>query len=143
MQEKENPLNVIVRRLMILIRFVGAGIKVNALKPYWHDSYVVRTNALALALNAANWLYLYQNRTGEGFPLILHYNLFFGVDTVGEFGLLYTLPTVGLILLALNAVLGQAFFKLERLASYLLTLTALIVQLFLLLASHLLIMANR
>lgn len=143
MPTNENPLEIILRRFRLLIKFIGAGIRVNALKPFWHDRYVVRTLFLSAALNLATWAYLHENKFGEGFPLILHYNLFLGVDVVGEFRQLYILPAVGLLFLVLNAALGQFFFKIERLASYLLTLNTLIVEIILLLASYLLIRVNQ
>jgi len=56
--------------------------------------------------------------------------------------MVFLLPTVGVILFLLNALLGQFFYKIERLASYILTLNILIVQAFLMLACYLIIRTN-
>jgi hypothetical protein len=88
------------------------------------------------------WTYLYAKRIDSDYPIILHYNLFFGVDFRGNYTMVFLLPLVGVILFLLNALLGQFFYKIERLVSYILTLNILIIQIFLMIASYLIIKTN-
>jgi hypothetical protein len=44
----------------------------------------------------------------------LHYNIHFGVDTIGAWWRIFTVPVVGLAFLLLNAGLAKFFFKRER-----------------------------
>lgn len=40
-------------------------------------------------------------------PVPLHYNIYFGIDLVGEWWFLYMLPAIGVILLLLNALIAS------------------------------------
>lgn len=142
MHKKENAVKVILRRLFILNKFLFSGIKINALKPYWRQREIARTLFLSALINLLMWVYLYANRIESDYPVILHYNLFFGVDLLGNYNMSFVLPAVGAILFILNALLGQFFYKIERLASYILTLNILIIQIFLTIACYLIIKTN-
>lgn len=83
----------------------------------------------ALLINAANWgLIAYFIRPVD-FPIILHYNVYFGVDVIGAWWQLYFLPLIGLVILSVNAVLGYLFYQQkERIVAHLLVLATFIVQ---------------
>lgn len=142
MEEKESQLKVFLRRLLILKNFFISGIKVNVLKPYWRQKEVARVLFLSAIVNLSMWGYLYANRIESDYPIILHYNLFFGVDFLGDYDLIFLLPLIGAILFLLNAALGQVFFRIERLASYILTLNILFIQLLLMLSCVLIVRTN-
>lgn len=83
----------------------------------------------AFFLNIANWASLAVFIRPVDFPIILHYNVYFGVDLIGNWRQAYFLPAVGTIMLAVNAILAYFFYRQkERIASYLLLLAAFIVQ---------------
>jgi len=48
----------------------------------------------------------------------LHYNIHFGVDTVGDWWRIYTVPAVALMVLIINMSLARFFFRRERALSY-------------------------
>ncbi len=63
------------------------------------------------------------------FPIILHYNVYFGVDIIGNWWQVYFLPAMGAAFFAINMILAYVFFQSrERIASYLLLLTSFILQ---------------
>jgi len=63
------------------------------------------------------------------FPVVLHYNVYFGVDMVGKWWQAYFLPCIGFGVLAVNTTLGYVFYKQkERIVAHLLLLAALVVQ---------------
>ncbi len=128
---------------MILYRFVISGLKIAALKPYWRQREVARVLFLSAVINLSMWAYLYANRIESDYPIILHYNLFLGVDLLGDYDMIYMLPAIGSILFVMNAMLGQFFYKIERLASYMLTFNILAIQSILMLSCYLLIQTNR
>jgi len=142
MQEKESGLKVFLRRLIILGKFIFSGVKVTAFKPYWRQKEVKSILVTSAIVNLTMWGYLYAYRIESDYPVILHYNLFFGVDFLGAYNMVFLLPFIGAIIFLLNALLGQFFFKIERLASYILTLNILIVQIFLMISSYLIIKTN-
>jgi len=142
MQEKESLVKVILRRLVILNKFLFSGIKITALKPYWRQREISQTLFLSAIINLTMWIYLYANRIESDYPVILHYDLFFGVDYLGGYYMAFALPAVGAILFMLNSLLGQFFYKIERLASYILTLNILIIQIILMLSCYLIVRTN-
>jgi len=142
MQQQEKLLKVILRRFIILLSFISSGIKITIKKPYWQDSEVSAVLFASGIMNLANWIYLIGNRVKSDYPIILHYNLFYGVDFLGDYEKIFLLPTVGLIVIILNSFLGHIFYQRERLASYILTLNDFLVQAILLISSYLIIRAN-
>jgi hypothetical protein len=142
MQEKENPIKVLIRRIIIFKTFLFSGIKLSILKPYWHNKEVARVIALSVIINLVMWAYLFAHRIKSDYPIILHYNLFFGVDVLGDYEKVFLLPFLGLVILLLNSILGQFFYKTEKLASYILTLNILIIQILLMASSYLIIKVN-
>jgi hypothetical protein len=63
------------------------------------------------------------------FPIILHYNVYFGVDVIGAWWQVYFLPLIGLVILSVNTVLGYLFYQQkERIVAHLLILATFIVQ---------------
>lgn len=98
---------------------------------------------LSAAANLADWLALKIFVKPVDFPIILHYNVYFGVDMLGNWKAVFILPGIGLLLLGLNTLLALSFYrKKERIASYLLLIAALMVQLSLLVASASVIIIN-
>jgi hypothetical protein len=83
----------------------------------------------ALLINAANWGSIAYFIRPVDFPIILHYNVYFGVDVIGAWWQLYFLPLIGLAILSVNAVLGYLFYQQkERIVAHLLVLATFIVQ---------------
>ena len=63
------------------------------------------------------------------FPVILHYNVYFGVDVIGAWWQAYFLPAIGMGILGVNFVLGMLFYKQkERVVAHVLILASLVVQ---------------
>lgn len=83
----------------------------------------------AFILNAADWGVLAFFIRPVDFPIILHYNVYFGVDLIGDWWQVYFLPLVGLVTLTVNAALGFLFYcQKERVIAHILLLAAVFVQ---------------
>ena len=77
------------------------------------------------------------------FPIILHYNVYFGVDVLDDWRKVYIMPLIGVFLLIINTLLGLYFYKNnERIASHILAMASLMIQLSLLVASASIILIN-
>ena len=84
---------------------------------------------VSLLLNGACWGVLVFFIRSVDFPIILHYNVYFGVDIIGDWWQAYFLPLIALSVMAVNVLLAHFFYKNEeRVISYLLLLASLIVQ---------------
>ncbi len=83
----------------------------------------------SLAVNIANWIAIAFFIRPVDFPIILHYNVYFGVDVIGDWWQVYFMPLIGLLILLINAVLGYLFYQQkERLVAHLLMLATFIAQ---------------
>jgi hypothetical protein len=142
MPEKENFIRILLRRLSIMKSFMVSSFKVAGSEPYLHNKIINKVLLLGCLLNILMWIYLFMNHVSSAYPVILHYNLFFGVDEVGEYDKIFILPGIGLVLLLINTLLANFFYRIERIAAYLLTFNTFILQALLLLASYLVIKVN-
>jgi hypothetical protein len=104
-------------------------------REYFQSRIILWLLFLTALFNLVDWVLLkIFLRSGEKL-IILHYNVYFGVDSLGVSRGAYLLPSIGLIVLILNFILSFYFYvQKERIASYILLLTALMVQLSLLIS---------
>ena len=110
---------------------------------FWNSKIILWLLGLNLASNLANWLIIAIFINHLDGDIILHYNVYFGVDELGNWKQAFLLPIIGIILFALNAVLAAWFYaKKERIASHILLLASLMAQWSLIIAAASLIMIN-
>lgn len=96
---------------------------------YWTDPTVFFSFFPAIFSNAVMWLSVWLVVQPTDQPLILHYNVYFGIDAIGDWRNIYLMPALALAFLLVNAVLSRFFYYKERMASYLFALMALVIQL--------------
>lgn len=110
---------------------------------YFRSHIVVWLLILSLTANMIDWLILKIWIKPVDFSIILHYNVYFGVDQIGNYRQVYLLPMIGLILFIINLVLSMFFYgQKKRIASYILLMATLMIQLSLIVASMSQILIN-
>lgn len=110
---------------------------------YFRNPLVLWILILSLTANLADWLILKIWIRPIDAAIILHYNVYFGVDVTGAWQKVFWAPAVGLILFGINLLLSIYFYnQKERIASYLLLLAILMIQLSLIVASASVILIN-
>lgn len=110
---------------------------------YFKNQIILWLLVLGFATNLANWLILRIWVKPVDFSIILHYNVYFGVDLIGDYQQVFVLPTIGLVLFVINSVLSLYFYhQKERIASYILLLAMFMIQLSLVVASTSVILIN-
>jgi len=143
MQEQEEKfIKVVFRRLIILKNFLLSGCKIIIARPYWKDKQIMAMFFLSILLNIFIWIFLIQNQKENTHPIILHYNLFFGVDYLGNYEKIYLIPLAGLFIIIVNSILGHFLYLKEKLAVYFLIFIIFVIQVFLLINSYLIIKIN-
>lgn len=96
---------------------------------FFHSDLVQWALIGALLLNLATWVALAFYIRPVDFLLVLHYNVYFGVDLIGDWWQAYFLALIGFMVIILNAVLGLFFYRLkERIISHVLLLGACMTQ---------------
>ncbi|MBU2082078.1 hypothetical protein KKH14_01485 [Patescibacteria group bacterium] len=76
-------------------------------------------------------------------PIVLHYNVNWGVDYLGEVKNIFILPVVGLLILSLNGFLAINLWGKNKTLSYFFTVITLLVQFFLVISGIALYIINR
>jgi hypothetical protein len=110
---------------------------------YFKSHIVIWLLILSLVANMIDWLILKIWIKPVDFPIILHYNVYFGVDLIGDYRQVFVLPLIGLILFVVNLILSLYFYKQkERISSYMLMIASLMIQLSLIVASVSVILIN-
>jgi hypothetical protein len=110
---------------------------------YFKSHIAIWLLILGFSTNLVNWLILRVWVKPVDFSIILHYNVYFGVDQIGDYRQVYVLPTIGLILFFVNSALSLYFYQQkERIASYILLMAMLMIQLSLVVAGTSIIIIN-
>ncbi|MEA1937321.1 MAG: hypothetical protein U9N04_04395 [Patescibacteria group bacterium] len=138
----EKFINIVLRRFVILKSFLTSGLKLVTFRSYWKNKTIMSIFFSSCLVNIFLWIFLFKNQRNSELPIILHYNLFFGVDYLGSYNEIYLLPAVGATIIILNTILGCLLYERGKLASYFLVFNIFIVQLFLLLAGYLIVEIN-
>ncbi len=124
-------------------KMTHAFLKPDFIGGYFRSHIVDWLSTLSLAANLINWVILKIWIKPVNFPIILHYNVYFGVDMIGGYRQVYLLPLIGLIIFVINSALSMYFYvRKERIASYILLMAALMIQLSLMVASLSVILIN-
>jgi len=97
----------------------------------------------SLLLNIALFLFFYFFIKQNNIPIVLHYNVDWGVDYFGEIKTLFILPTVGVIIFLLNGVLALKLWRENRILSYFLTTATFLIQGFLIISGIALYLINK
>lgn len=91
----------------------------------------------------ANWAALIVYIRPVDLPIVLHYNVYLGVDIIGDWWQMYFLPIIADVFFAVNTFLAHVFYqKKERLAAYIFLLASFFVQAGVLIAIAGLVMIN-
>ncbi|HPN96577.1 MAG TPA: hypothetical protein PLK35_02310 [Candidatus Moranbacteria bacterium] len=91
---------------------------------------------LSLLADLINWAVLVIFLRTSTSNIILHYNVYFGVDMIGNWKQTLLLPAIGLVIFAINFLLSRYFyFNKEKVASYILLAATFMAQTSLLIAA--------
>ena len=98
------------------------------------NRFLLYGTALALLLHCLLWLFLSSRIMPQEQSIALHYNIYFGIDLVGPWWYLLLHPLAAAAVLLVNGVLSVILLRREKILSYFLTATSILVQGFFFLA---------
>jgi len=112
---------------------------------FWRNLFIRYTTIAAIVLQIGMWLLL----VWKFLPIArqleivsLHYNIYFGIDLIGSWYGILTIPAVGLVFILVNSILILALFKREKFLSYFLAGCNVLINLGLLTALILITLLN-
>ncbi|MCF6276587.1 MAG: hypothetical protein L3J07_01925 [Candidatus Magasanikbacteria bacterium] len=112
------------------------------LKLYIKQPAILSMVILSLLVNIFMWFWLLYVLGPQQDPIFLHYNILFGVDLIGEWWNILYLPITGIFILIINFILGWVLFHKDKFIAYILNAVNLICQVFLLVATLLIVFLN-
>ncbi len=98
------------------------------------DKTILFSFIASLFVNAAIWINLFRIQKVDGL-IPLHYNIYLGIDYMGAWYKLFTIPAIGLTILALNLALSVFIYFKDKLIAHILLFSALFAQIILFLSS--------
>lgn len=93
-------------------------------------------------LNIIHWLTLYIKIKPGQSNILLHYNVVVGPDLIQKSIYAYFIPLLALVILILNFTIARIFYRKEKLSSYFLSLSTVVVQAVFFAATIILIIIN-
>jgi hypothetical protein len=103
-------------------------------------------NALMLGASAltniAIWVWLLWYIRPQSELIFLHYNVLFGVDLIGPWYQVLSIPIIGVCILLVNAGLGWFFFGKDKFIAYIMNAVTVLAHVFLGIAALLLVFLN-
>ena len=114
----------------------------------FREDLAVKINFLAsIFINIVTWFILWYKLHGfaystESGQIYLHYNIYFGIDNIGDWSQAFIIPILGLFIIIFNNFLAYIFYIKEKLVSYFLIFTQTLLQIILLAAAIFLILLN-
>ena len=97
----------------------------------------------SLILNIGLFLFFWFFIKQSNVPIVLHYNVNWGVDILGEVKSIFILPLAGMIILLLNGFLAANLWNKNKTLSYFFTAVTLLVQFFLVISGIALFIINK
>lgn len=112
----------------------------------FRDRLIQVAFSISLTINLFLWILLYftffpLREFGDLVPL--HYSIYFGIDLVGRWYKIFTLPFVGIFILFINLILSCSFYLKEKMISYFLSIATLFSQILLTIAGITVILISR
>jgi len=95
-----------------------------------------------LILNVGMWLVVWYFVKPQTEPYLLHYNIFLGIDLIGDWWKMFFLPGLGLVILLINFILSFFLLVKEKILTFYLTTVSSAAQVFLILALIFIILLN-
>ncbi|MFA5358905.1 MAG: hypothetical protein WC310_03745 [Patescibacteria group bacterium] len=109
---------------------------------YLQDKIAIFLFLFSLILNLALYIIFIVFVDSGTDQIILHYNIYFGIDLLGSWYNLYIMPAVGSFLLLTNFCLLFFVYKREQILGYFLGAVSILVELLLLIGGSLLLWLN-
>lgn len=106
------------------------------------NKFVAFSFLFSLFFNVGIWILLNQFIEPTTELIYLHYNIYFGIDLIGEWYKVYLIPFSGFLILLVNYLVGAIMYPTKKVFTYLMTGFTIPLQIFLGWAAFLIILIN-
>lgn len=136
---KRRIINLNLNKIRLLS---GMKLRLYPLKLYLRSLPVALLSGSALVLNIFSWLWLWIQIPRGVDQLFLHYSILFGVDFIGTRTQIFYVPLLGLVIWIVNTFAGWILYRKDNFMSHVLNFVNLLCQIFVVIATFLLVFLN-
>jgi len=97
---------------------------------------------VSLLVNILMWGFLYWKIEARVDPVVLKYNIYFGISLIGDWWRVFWFPLLAFIILLINFLVAAAIVKKQKYLAYFLVYTATVVQILLGVVSFFTVLLN-
>lgn len=115
---------------------------VNSISSLFKDRASVYSLLFSVLINGASWVLLLYFIEPQEEPLFLHYNIYFGVDLIGEWYRIFYVPGAALLIILVNFLLSVVICRKDLTAIRIILGTTVVVQIISLISVLFLIRLN-
>lgn len=112
------------------------------LRYFVQDKIISRVFIFSLLTNLLAWLSMFWQVPFRQGSFFLHYTVYFGVDWVGEWKMIFLIPLTGFLFLVINTLFAYFFYKSQKLISYFFVSATAILEIFIVFQGIFLIIMN-
>ena len=109
---------------------------------FFQNKKIILFLGLGLLINLIVWIFLFLKIKPQSEPVYLHYNIYFGVDLIGEWYKIFLMPFIGLVIYFINLYLSYIIYKREKIISYIIIGITIFLECVILVASLLIARQN-
>jgi len=112
-------------------------------KSFFKNKISLTLSISALIINILSWLYIFINIRPQDEPIFLHYNIYYGVDLIGDWYQIYFyLPLIAIIIFFINIFISYILYKRDEKLTYLIQGLNIFLQLSVLISTYLIVQQN-
>jgi hypothetical protein len=97
---------------------------------------------IGFVFNLVVWAFLWWKIRPQADPVYLHYNIYFGVDLIGQWYRIFLLPALGFVFYVIDIAIAAFLYKKSVLLGYVVLWLAVSLQAVLFFASYLIVRQN-
>lgn len=109
---------------------------------FFKNKFILINFIISIFLNFVLFFLIFLKIRPSSEPIALHYNIYLGIDLIGNWYKIYFLPLLGLIILLVNTLLAYYILKKERILAYFLVSASTFAQIILLVAGAIVVLLN-
>lgn len=108
----------------------------------WISKWALLANAFSAVLIVGSGGMIFFTLPPRAEPVFLHYTIYYGIDLIGSWWLLFLMPGSGLAIFILNLVLAAVFWTRNRVLSYFLIFSTTAIEVILAFGILLILLQN-
>lgn len=112
-------------------------------KRFFSNKYSLTLLIIALLINLASWLYIFLYIKPQSEPIFLHYNIYYGVDLIGNWYQIYLyIPFIALVVYFINAFISYILYRRDIKLTFLIQGINIFLQISILASTYLIVKQN-